>query len=96
MSTVTPERLTDCKRYLQAEAADDDATITLLLQSVDEYLEGAGLVRTVAPSQYDLIAFAMTLDLYDGRVTSPADVARGVLVRRMLNQLKLRCAYGEG
>lgn len=87
-------RLEACKAYLRVDEDADDALILLLLGAACEYLAGAGAVRETAPAQYDLICFAMVLELYDGRCGDAAEAASTPLVRAMLTQLKLRSAYG--
>lgn len=98
--TLTPEeaargRFEACKRYLRVDIADDDEIITALLAAADGYLRGAGIDRATDPAQYDLVAYALTLQMYDERdADTPQQAATAPLVRQMLTQLKLRSAYG--
>lgn len=92
---LATERLIKCKRYMRVDIDDDDEIICGLLDAADGYLDGAGIDRAVNPAQYDLIACAMTLQMYDSRdADSPEQAATSPLVQQMITQLKLRSAYG--
>ena len=92
---LAAERLKACKQYMRVDFEDDDEIICGLLDAADGYLDGAGIDRAVSPKQYDLIAYAMTLQMYDGRnADSPEQAATSPLVRQMITQLKLRSGYG--
>lgn len=45
---------------------------------------------------YDIICYAMTLNMYDGRASDAQQAAESVpkIARQFLTQLKLRCNYG--
>lgn len=94
------ERLAACKRYLQVDFDDDDALIAALLNACDVYLLGAGISRTEGNAGlYDIVAYAMTLQLYDGRgvgkLGAASEAAAAPTVRHMLTQLKLISGYSE-
>lgn len=90
------ERLDACKRYMKVDYAEDDELICGFMDMADEYLAGAGCVREASPSMYDIICYAMTLNLYDGRASDAQQAAESVpkIARQFLTQLKLRCNYG--
>lgn len=90
------QRLAACKKYMKVDYADDDELICGFIDMADEYLAGAGCVRAVSPSMYDIICYAMTLNLYDGRADDAQQAAESVpkIARQFLTQLKLRCNYG--
>lgn len=85
-----------CKAYMRVDYPDDDIIIAAMLAAADSYLSGAGIERDKAAQLYDLIAFDMTLRIYDGRENDAAHAATAPLVRQMLTQLKLICNYGGG
>ncbi len=87
------ERVKACKEYMHVDFDEDDALITSLLAASDGYLEGAGVNRDINSQMYDLIAFDMTLRVYDGRDEDAAHAATSQIARQMLTQLKLRSAY---
>lgn len=90
------ERLDACKRYMKVDYAEDDELICGFMDMADEYLAGAGCVREASPAMYDIICYAMTLNLYDGRASDAQQAAESVpkIARQFLTQLKLRCNYG--
>ena len=95
MSDITPERLELCKRYMIIDHDKDDMLISSLLAASDEYLEGAGINRDISPSQYDLVANAMTLEAYETRgLTKMVEIAQSPAIRQRIVQLKLRSNYG--
>ena len=70
-----------------------------LLAAAEAYLDGAGCVREGHEALYDIIAHAMVLEQYEGRcVDNAAQALQSVppIVRQMLTQLKLVCAYEGG
>lgn len=95
MSDITQERLELCKRYMIIDHDEDDMLISSLLAASDEYLEGAGINRDISPSQYDLVANAMTLEAYETRgLTKMVEIAQSPAIRQHIVQLKLRSNYG--
>ena len=95
-AVLAEERLAACKKYMKVDYPDDDELICGFMDMADEYLAGAGCVREVSPSMYDIICYAMTLNLYDGRASDAQQAAESVpkIARQFLTQLKLRCNYG--
>lgn len=89
------KRLAACKAYMKVDYTDDDELIAALMDAADRYLTGAGCVREVDPSMYDLIVQDMTLRCYDGRDDDAERAATAPLVRTMLTQLKLRSQFRE-
>ena len=91
------ERLDACKEYMKVDYPEDDALICGFMDMADEYLAGAGCVREASPSMYDIICYAMVLNMYDGRADDAQQAAESVpkIARQFLTQLKLRCQYGE-
>ena len=63
------ERLAACKRYMRVDYEEDDELIAGLMQASDAYLIGAGIRREVNEAQHDLIVQAMTLQMYDARLS---------------------------
>ncbi|HJC13944.1 MAG TPA: head-tail connector protein [Candidatus Agathobaculum intestinigallinarum] len=96
-AALAEERLAACKKYMKVDYPDDDELICGFMDMADEYLAGAGCVREASPSMYDIICYAMTLNLYDGRASDAQQAAESVpkIARQFLTQLKLRCNYGE-
>lgn len=95
MSDITPERLSLCKKYMIIDHDEDDTLISFLLSSADEYLEGAGIKREVSVNQYDLVAYAMTLEAYETRgLTKMTEIAQVPSIKQSIVQLKLRSNYG--
>lgn len=95
MSDITTERLELCKRYMIIDHDEDDMLISSLLAASDEYLDGAGINRDISPSQYDLVANAMTLEAYETRgLTKMVEIAQTPAIRQRIVQLKLRSNYG--
>ena len=96
-AALAEERLAACKKYMKVDYPDDDELICGFMDMADEYLAGAGCVREVSPSMYDIICYAMTLNMYDGRASDAQQAAESVpkIARQFLTQLKLRCQYGE-
>ena len=96
-AALAEERLAACKRYMKVDYPDDDELICGFMDMADEYLTGAGCVREASPSLYDIICYAMVLNMYDGRADDAQQAAESVpkIVRQFLTQLKLRCNYGE-
>ena len=95
-AALAEERLAACKKYMKVDYPDDDELICGFMDMADEYLAGAGCVREASPSMYDIICYAMTLNLYDGRASDAQQAAESVpkIARQFLTQLKLRCNYG--
>lgn len=98
MLDITPERLELCKKYMIVDHDEDDVLIRFLLSAADEYLSGAGIERSDNSSnQYDLVAYAMTLESYETRgIKKMTEVAQMPAIRQNIVQLKLRSAYGGG
>ena len=96
-AALAEERLAACKRYMKVDYPDDDELICGFMDMSDGYLAGAGCVREASPAMYDIICYAMTLNLYDGRASDAQQAAESVpkIARQFLTQLKLRCQYGE-
>ena len=96
-AALAEERLAACKKYMKVDYPDDDELICGFMDMADEYLAGAGCVREVSPSMYDIICYAMVLNMYDGRADDAQQAAESVpkIARQFLTQLKLRCSYGE-
>lgn len=95
MSDITQERLSLCKKYMIIDHDEDDMLISSLLSASDEYLEGAGIKRDISPNQYDLVAYAMTLEAYETRgLTKMVEIAQTPAIRQRIVQLKLRSNYG--
>ena len=94
-AALAEERLAACKKYMKVDYPDDDELICGFMDMADEYLAGAGCVREASPSMYDIICYAMTLNLYDGRASDAQQAAESVpkIARQFLTQLKLRCNY---
>ena len=93
------ERLAAVKRYCKIDYSEDDELLAGLLAAVEAYLDGAGCVREGHEALYDIIAHAMVLEQYEGRcVDNAAQALQSVpsIVRQMLTQLKLVCAYEGG
>ena len=89
------ERLSLCKKYMIIDHHEDDMLISSLLAASDEYLEGAGIKREVSPYQYDLVAYAITLEAYETRgLTKMVEIAQTPAIRQRIVQLKLRSNYG--
>lgn len=95
-AATAEERLAACKKYMKVDYPDDDELICGFMDMADEYLAGAGCVREASPAMYDIICYAMTLNLYDGRASDAQQAAESVpkIARQFLTQLKLRCNYG--
>ena len=95
-AALAEERLAACKQYMKVDYPDDDELICGFMDMCAEYLAGAGCVREVSPAMYDIICYAMTLNLYDGRASDAQQAAESVpkIARQFLTQLKLRCNYG--
>ena len=95
-AALAEERLAACKQYMKVDYPDDDELICGFMDMADEYLAGAGCVREASPAMYDIICYAMTLNLYDGRASDAQQAAESVpkIARQFLTQLKLRCNYG--
>ena len=95
-AALAEERLAACKRYMKVDYPDDDELICGFMDMADEYLAGAGCVREASPSMYDIICYAMVLNMYDGRADDAQQAAESVpkIARQFLTQLKLRCNYG--
>lgn len=95
-AALAEERLAACKKYMKVDYPDDDELICGFMDMADEYLAGAGCVREASPAMYDIICYAMTLNLYDGRASDAQQAAESVpkIARQFLTQLKLRCNYG--
>ncbi len=95
-TATAEERLAACKKYMKVDYPDDDELICGFMDMADEYLAGAGCVREASPAMYDIICYAMTLNLYDGRASDAQQAAESVpkIARQFLTQLKLRCNYG--
>lgn len=95
-AALAEKRLAACKKYMKVDYPDDDELICGFMDMADEYLAGAGCVREASPSMYDIICYAMTLNLYDGRASDAQQAAESVpkIARQFLTQLKLRCNYG--
>lgn len=95
-AALAEKRLAACKKYMNVDYPDDDELICGFMDMADEYLAGAGCVREASPSMYDIICYAMTLNLYDGRASDAQQAAESVpkIARQFLTQLKLRCNYG--
>nr|WP_295947907.1 head-tail connector protein [uncultured Agathobaculum sp.] len=95
-AALVEERLAACKRYMKVDCPDDDELICGFMGMADEYLAGAGCVREASPAMYDIICYAMTLNMYDGRASDAQQAAESVpkIARQFLTQLKLRCNYG--
>lgn len=94
-AALAVERLMTCKKYMHCDdIEEDDELIAALLDASDGYIVGAGVDRETSPAMFDLIAYNMTLRLYEGRDDDVEHAATDPMVRKMLTQLKLRCAYG--
>ena len=95
-AALAEERLAACKKYMKVDYPDDDELICGFMDMADEYLAGAGCVREASPSMYDIICYAMVLNMYDGRADDAQQAAESVpkIARQFLTQLKLRCNYG--
>ena len=95
-AALAEERLAACKKYMKVDYPDDDELICGFMDMCAEYLAGAGCVREASPAMYDIICYAMTLNLYDGRASDAQQAAESVpkIARQFLTQLKLRCNYG--
>lgn len=95
-AATAEDRLAACKKYMKVDYPDDDELICGFMDMADEYLAGAGCVREASPAMYDIICYAMTLNLYDGRASDAQQAAESVpkIARQFLTQLKLRCNYG--
>ena len=87
-------RLAALKAYCRIDYDEDDSLLEAILGTVDAYLQNAGCTRENHENLYDLIAQDMTLRQYDGRDSDTEHAATAPLVRRMLTQLKLVCAFG--
>lgn len=93
------ERLAAVKRYCKIDYGEDDELLAGLLAAAEAYLDGAGCVREGHEALYDIIAHAMVLEQYEGRCCdNAAQALQSVppIVRQMLTQLKLVCAYEGG
>ena len=95
-AALAEERLAACKKYMKVDYPDDDELICGFMDMCAEYLAGAGCVREVSPAMYDIICYAMVLNMYDGRADDAQQAAESVpkIARQFLTQLKLRCNYG--
>ena len=95
-AATAEDRLAACKKYMKVDYPDDDELICGFMDMADEYLAGAGCVREVSPAMYDIICYAMVLNMYDGRADDAQQAAESVpkIARQFLTQLKLRCNYG--
>lgn len=88
---ITAERLDAIKKYCRVDYDEDDAQLS------DSYLAQCGITRDGHEAMYDLIVQAMVLNQYDGKCADNAAAALATvppLVRQMVNQLKLVCAFG--
>lgn len=92
--TVDETRLMSVKEYCRIDYDEDDALLCSFILAVDDYLAGAGCSREGHENLYDLIVADMVLRQYDGRDADTEHAATAPLVRAMLTQLKLQCAYG--
>lgn len=88
-------QLAAVKAYMKVSYDDDDGLISALIEASEEYLKGAGARQEVAPASYELIVKDMVLRQYDGRDSDVEHAVASPLVGRMLQQLKLRSAYGS-
>ncbi|MDD6937020.1 MAG: head-tail connector protein [Clostridiales bacterium] len=88
-------KLDAVKRYMRVTYSEDDLLISSLISAAEQYLEGAGINRMLAPDVYDLLVCDMVLRQYDGRDSDAEHAAASPLARQMLTQLKLRSAYGS-
>ena len=95
-AALAEERLAACGSILTVADLDDEL-ICGFMDMCAEYLAGAGCVREVSPAMYDIICYAMVLNMYDGRADDAQQAAESVpkIARQFLTQLKLRCQYGE-
>lgn len=88
-------KLDAVKRYMRVTYSEDDLLISSLISAAEQFLDGAGINRMMAPDVYDLIVCDMVLRQYDGRDSDAEHAATAPFVRQMLTQLKLRSAYGS-
>ena len=91
---VSEGRMVALKAYCRIDYDEDDVQLEALLSAADAYLQSAGCSRENHESLYDLIAQDIVLRQYDGRDDDTAHAATSPMVRQMLTQLKLVCAYG--
>lgn len=90
MANMCGDKLERCKLYMRVDGSDEDALISALMGSAEEYLTGAGVLPCPDNARrYELALFALTLHYYDHRdaVGTEADIPRGL--RPVLTQLKL-------
>ena len=94
---ITAERLTAIQKYCRVDYDEDDTQLTGFAEMSDSYLAQCGITRDGHEAMYDLIVQAMVLNQYDGKCADNAAAALATvppLVRQMVNQLKLVCAFG--
>ena len=94
---ITAERLDAIKRYCRIDYDEDDAQLTAFAEASDGYLTQCGITRDGHEAMYDLIVQAMVLTQYEGRCADNAAAALAAvppIVRQMVTQLKLLCAFG--
>ena len=91
---ITAERLTFLKQYCKVDYDTDDAVLTSLAEIADDYLTRAGCFREGHEATWDIIVCDMVLRQYDGRDDDVEHAATSTLLRQMLTQLKLVCAFG--
>lgn len=89
------ERLSLCKKYMIVEHDEDDNVILSILNAVDAYLNNCGVSRDIDTNLYDTIAHDMVLRIFDGRDDDVEHAATSQIARQMLNQLKIKCTYGD-
>ena len=91
---ITAERLDAIKKYCRVDYDEDDVQLTGFAEMSDSYLAQCGITRDGHEAMYDLIVQAMVLNQYDGKNAAAALATGPPLVRQMVNQLKLVCAFG--
>ena len=96
-AALAEERLAACKQYMKVDYPANDELTCGFREMWAEYAAGAGCGREVSPAMYDIICYAMVLNMYDGRADDAQQAAESVpkIARQFLTQLKLQCQYGE-
>ena len=94
---ITAERLTAIKQYCRIDYDEDDAQLTGVAEMGVSYLTQCGITRDGHEALYALIVPTMVLNQYEGKCADNAAAALATvppLVRQLVNQLKLVCAFG--
>ena len=91
---VSEGRLALLKQYCKVDYDEDAMVLSSLAETADAYLAQAGCIRAGHEDMWDMIVCDMVLRQYDGRDDDVEHAATSTLLRQMLNQLKLVCAYG--